>query len=136
MRYKIEKKAYAKEENVYSDLVEYMNAMRKLIEIFDFSETYAGMVADDPLVMMIKSMELILLLRQESQSSISRMQALRGQEQDGENMDEQKFYDGLEEIVGHLSKVCNLQRKRQITNCKALVYEIFKTDIGKTEGEI
>ena len=122
MRYKIEKKAYTKEENVYSDLVEYMNAMRKLIEIFDFSETYAGMVADDPLVMMIKSMELILLLRQESQSSISRMQALRGQEQDGENMDEQKFYDGLEEIVGHLSKVCNLQRKRQITKCKALVY--------------
>ena len=122
MRYKIEKKAYAKEENVYSDLVEYMNAMRKLIEIFDFSETYAGMVADDPLVMMIKSMELILLLRQESQSSISRMQALRDQEQDDETVNEQKFYDGLVEIVGHLSKVCNLQRKRQITKCKALVY--------------
>ena len=43
-----------------------MNAMQKLIEIFDFSEIHAGMVADDSLVMMIKSIELILQLRQES----------------------------------------------------------------------
>ena len=54
------------------------------------------------------------------------MQALRGQEKDDENMNEQKFYDVLVEIAGHLSRDCSLQ----IANCKALVYEIFKTDIG------
>ena len=66
MKYKIEKRAYDKEENVYSDFVKYMNAMQKLIEILDFSEIHAGMVADVSLVIMIKSIELILLLRQES----------------------------------------------------------------------
>ena len=60
------------------------------------------------------------------------MQALRGQEQDDKNMNEQKFYDLLVEIVGHLSRDCSLQ----IANCKALVNEIFKTDIGKTRGDI
>ena len=63
MKYKIGKRAYDKEENIYSDAINYMDAMRKLIEIFNFSELYAGMAAEDPLVMMVKSMELILLLR-------------------------------------------------------------------------
>ena len=47
-------------------------------------------------------------------------------------MNEQKFYVVLVEIVGHLSRVRNLHWEYQISNCKALVYEIFKKDIGKT----
>ena len=63
MKFKTEKRAYDKEESIYSDAIKYMNAMRKLIEIFGFSEIYAGMVTEDSFVMMNRAMKLILLLR-------------------------------------------------------------------------